>query len=554
MFRNLTIARKGLLVLLLPLLYQALLLGVLLRRQREQIAAQEWVVHTKDVLAVIDQVQLSMQTLQGALRGYAITGLSDFETEAATALRELPEEISALRLLTISSEEQRQHVAALEKLVDARVAWHHEVMGIVKSGDHPAAMQRMRQLQGKRLMDALHDQVERLRATTERLDQIRLDELRRSTSFQNKLLVGGLAMNVAVGLGAAVFVSHNYTRRIDVLTENARRFARGEKLLPQGHGHDEIADLDRTFHEMALGLSEGQRRERAFQAVLERRNAELERANRDLDHKNDENEMFVYSVSHDLRSPLVNLQGFSKELGLVRDDLRVLFSGNLDEAARTRALKLIERDVSESIHYIQTAVVRLSGIIDALLRLSRAGRVEYRPEMIELGPVIERIRTALRGSVVEKGAEIMVGQLPPVWGDPGAIEQVFANLLTNAVNYLDPARPGRIEVGVCETPPDLAAGQPTYYVKDNGLGIPDAYLPKVFAIFQRLHDRSATGEGVGLTLVRRMVERHGGSIWVESKEGVGSTFFVALPERERSPLTVAPRKESIRVLLPNPAS
>jgi signal transduction histidine kinase len=88
-------------------------------------------------------------------------------------------------------------------------------------------------------------------------------------------------------------------------------------------------------------------------------------------------------------------------------------------------------------------------------------------------------------------------------------------------------------------------------VKDNGLGIPQAYLPKVFAIFQRLHGQSAAGEGVGLTLVRRMVERHGGSIWVESTEKVGSTFFVSLPTREQSPLAVAPRKESVRLTPPD---
>jgi len=102
MFRNLTIARKGLLVLLLPLLYQAVLLGVLVRRQREQVEAQEWVVHTKDILGTIDRVQLTMQRLQGALRGYLITGLEDFERESQAALREVPVEMAALRNLTAS--------------------------------------------------------------------------------------------------------------------------------------------------------------------------------------------------------------------------------------------------------------------------------------------------------------------------------------------------------------------------------------------------------------------------------------------------------------------
>src|SRR5205814_1651313 len=118
-------------------------------------------------------------------------------------------------------------------------------------------------------------------------------------------------------------------------------------------------------------------KERVYQEALERRAAELMRANRDLEQKNQEIEMFVYSVSHDLRSPLVNLQGFSRELDLARVELQRLFKGGLSAQERERARVIAERDVGESIRYIQTAVTRLSSIIDALLRLSRAGRVEY---------------------------------------------------------------------------------------------------------------------------------------------------------------------------------
>ncbi|RYD69531.1 MAG: ATP-binding protein, partial [Verrucomicrobiaceae bacterium] len=132
-----------------------------------------------------------------------------------------------------------------------------------------------------------------------------------------------------------------------------------------------------------------------------------------------------------------------------------------------------------------------------------------------------------------------------------ALEQIFANLIGNAVNYLKSGEPGQIEVGILEQPPEEFDGMLVYFVRDNGLGIPDAYLPKVFAIFQRLHANVAPGEGIGLALVRRMVERHGGKIWVESKEGIGSTFFVALPRKEHSPLVVAPRKERIRVNSPS---
>ena len=326
------------------------------------------------------------------------------------------------------------------------------------------------------------------------------------------------------------------------------------QLAARQKGSDEIAVLDAAFHGVAEELEARRAREQEFHRSLEGRAEQLARANRELDQKSQENEMFVYSVSHDLRSPLVNLQGFSKELGLARAELVQLATGAFTPAERERLRALAERDITEAIHFIQTAVTRLSAIIDALLRLSRAGRVEYQPRMVDLGEVVARIVTAMRGTIAERGAELSIGTLPPVWGDPTAVEQIFANLIGNALNYLDPGRPGRIEIGVLTPGASTEVEEdPTYYVRDNGLGIAAAYLPKVFAVFQRLHPDAAPGEGIGLALVRRMVERHGGRIWVESEAGVGSTFFVTMPSRIESPLVLAPKKESIKTfVLPPP--
>jgi signal transduction histidine kinase len=142
---------------------------------------------------------------------------------------------------------------------------------------------------------------------------------------------------------------------------------------------------------------------------------------------------------------------------------------------------------------------------------------------------VQKIIDALRDTITEKKAEIIVHELPRAWGDPTAVEQVFANLIGNAVQYLDPAREGRIEVGSTEAPlSGKFAGLRTYFVQDNGLGIPTAYHPRVFRAFNRLQTDVPQGEGIGLALVRRMVERLGGTIWMESAAGVGTTFLVAL--------------------------
>jgi PAS domain S-box-containing protein len=263
---------------------------------------------------------------------------------------------------------------------------------------------------------------------------------------------------------------------------------------------------------------------------VERRTQELSEANRDLAEKNRENETFVYSVSHDLRSPLVNLQGFSAELERSCDDLAdSLKAETIPEEIRRRVAQIMDVGMQEPIHFIRTAVTRLGMIIDALLRLSRAGRVEYQIRDVDLNEIVRRILDAMRLTLAERGAELVLHPLPPTRGDATALEQVFANLIGNALNYLDPARQGVIEVGALKATVADDSGPQTYFVRDNGLGIPAAYQGKVFQAFQRLHPSSATGEGMGLTIVRRIVERHGGRIWLESTEGTGATFFVSLP-------------------------
>lgn len=264
------------------------------------------------------------------------------------------------------------------------------------------------------------------------------------------------------------------------------------------------------------------------------RTAELANANRDLTQKNQENEMFVYSVSHDLRSPLVSLQGFSKELGLTCDDLqKQLAVAGVSTEARHQAQALIDGGMRQSIRFIQSAVLRLSNIIDALLRLSRAGRVEYQHQEVDVQSVVMRVVEATRLAQFDGAVEIHVGDLPACFGDLSAIEQVFANLIGNAIKYRDPNRHCEIEVGGSAVIKEDDAGERVsevrYFVKDTGLGIPAASREKIFLAFKRAHPAIAEGDGMGLAIVRRVVERLGGRVCVESEVGRGSTFHIVLP-------------------------
>jgi PAS domain S-box-containing protein len=256
------------------------------------------------------------------------------------------------------------------------------------------------------------------------------------------------------------------------------------------------------------------------------RTADLEEANRQLARKNEENETFVYSVSHDLRAPLVNLEGFSRELDLACGEVKQILSDPaMPPDLRARAEAVVGREVAESIGYIRAGVARLTGIIDALLRLSRLGRVQYEQRAVAVAPIVERVVQSLRVTADEKRATVTAGPLPDAWADPLVVEQVVGNLVGNALNYLSPNRPGRVEVGSVPGEP----GVRTYFVRDNGVGIPAAHRPQVFQAFRRLQPGLAPGEGMGLVMVRRMLERLGGRVWFESVEGEGTTFYFTLP-------------------------
>jgi signal transduction histidine kinase len=212
---------------------------------------------------------------------------------------------------------------------------------------------------------------------------------------------------------------------------------------------------------------------------------------------------------------------------MVCKELRSLLTGpEVPQSLSSRGIELLDKDMDEAVKFIQTAVIRLSNIIDALLRLSRAGRVDYLCEIIDLNSLVRRIIESQASTISTTGAAVEIEDLPAVWGDPTAVEQIFANLIGNALNYLSPDRRGQIEVGSIVGPD--AAEEVTYFVRDNGIGIPAEFHGKIFQAFQRLRPDIGAGEGVGLMLVRRIVERHGGRIWFESGTS-GTTFFVSLP-------------------------
>ncbi len=360
--------------------------------------------------------------------------------------------------------------------------------------------------------------------------------MRATRERQRRLLVVTVLGSIVVAGIAMYWFVRDFRGRLLVLADNARRLADNTPLLPPLEGDDEVARLDGILHTTSRRLSAADRARSVARRDLEQRASQLDQANEHLRQQTADNEMFIYSVSHDLRSPLVNLQGFSRELAHACDILREqMDTFALPQAERDRIARLLDEDIAESLHYLQTAVMRSADIIDALLTLARAGRAEYRPQWVDLAMLVQRLAAGYQRRLEALDARLVVHPLPGVDADPEAVEQVLTGLIDHALDNLEPSRTPRIEIGVRETEAsraradhrDSAAPPVTLYVADNGRGIPASRLPRVFATFYRAQ---GSGEGVALALARRIIEKHGGRLWVESTErGSGSTFYMTLP-------------------------
>ena len=260
------------------------------------------------------------------------------------------------------------------------------------------------------------------------------------------------------------------------------------------------------------------------------RTRELEVAVAELQRKNKEIESFVYIVTHDLRAPLVNVQGFAHELEEsckhLKEVIRVCPNW---ERCWPDVQPILDEEIGSALRYISTSTSKFERLINALLSLSRHGRQVYDLTRVNVWELVTTAVTTFQMALTEAGAEVEVGTLPSVTADATALGQVFSNLIGNALKYRNPMRPLHIEVGG-----QVEGDVVHYWVRDNGLGIPEYGKAKLFQVFQRFHAQHAEGEGMGLAIAHRIVERHGGKIWAESREGEGTTFHFSLPAHPSS--------------------
>ena len=313
------------------------------------------------------------------------------------------------------------------------------------------------------------------------------------------IIVGCICSVVAAGIGIPFAIST--TRPIRNLKLAAERFASGDMEYRVNIGRkDELGVLAGSFNHMAEKLSEEISEREQAQKKLKQVVEELERSNKEL-------EQFAYVASHDLQEPLRMVASYVQLL-------QRRYKDKLDDNA------------NEFIAYAVDGSKRMQGLINDLLAYSRVGSLGKDFDSINSEAVLDRVVGNLEVSIKESGAIVTHDSMPAVIADGTQIVQLFQNLIGNAIKYRNEDIP-RVHISAKENGKDII-----FSFNDNGIGIDPQYYERIFTIFQRLHGKGEySGTGIGLAICKKIVERHGGKIWVESLPGKGATFYFTIPKK-----------------------
>jgi signal transduction histidine kinase len=417
-----------------------------------------------------------LRTVESSQRGYLLTGSSDFLAPYVELQGQLLQTARELQSTAPKQLAAAKQISTIFVPLSAKLEEMAQTVALANSGRKDEAIERVKDGFGRKLTTQIEDTVQRVQDDGTSLIRRNERDTRQLQSF--KVFIDGV--------GAFLVLTFSFLSLSLLLHSNAAIRTAREALA--------VANLD-------------------LEETVAQRTAALRRANEEI-------QRFAYIVSHDLRSPLVNIMGFTSELETLSKEL----FEKLAQANGLAGSDTLSKDFDEAFGFIKSSIARMDRLIGAILRISREGNRPLNPEPVDTKALVEGLFSGLTHQIREKGVEVEIGSLPPIVTDRLALEQILSNLIENAMKFLKPGVKGEIRVEG-----HTHVGENLYTVSDNGRGIDPKDHQRVFELFRRSGPQDVPGEGMGLAYVTALVRRLGGTITIQSELGRGSTFRLTLP-------------------------
>jgi signal transduction histidine kinase len=428
--------------------------------------------------------------LETGFRGYVIAGGADFLTHYEEAQRDLAPGVADLTAQLETHHGDASEIDGLAAAIEEKVAFSDAGIALVRTRDPAAARAAVATGEGREAMDRIRTI---LSEVIEAADAAIVPAIERQRQTNRQLLLTILIAAAALAGLVALAIRIVRDRVHDI--ESARR---------------EIETLNTSLEER------------------------VEQRTHDLIQANQEIQRFAYIVTHDLRAPLVNIMGFTSELDAAAGPLRAYVladGGTVSEQDIIDARRAAAEDLPEAIEFIKASARKMDGLINAILKISRDGRRELRPEPIDVEALAEAAAGAVGHQIAEAGGAVTIDAgVGRIVSDRLSLDQILGNLVDNAVKYARPDRPLALAIRARRTGRNYVEIE----VEDNGRGIAPEDHERIFELFRRSGEQDKAGEGIGLAHVRSIARNLGGEITVRSTRGEGSTFVLRLPIDLRS--------------------
>ncbi len=433
---------------------------------------RQWVTHTHQVLEQVDAVESGMLSAETGERGFILTGEESFLDPYNNAFANMNGDVTKLRHLTSDNPVQQQAMDRVEPLISERMGMLRDRVELRRHEGLVAGAEIVSLGPGKQYMEKIRSQLAEMKQVENRLLIQRTAEAAKSLRSTRIVIVAGEILAVVFLCLAGIVV--------------------GQEIRQRRRAEMEVRTLNADLEQRVAD-----------------RTAELSERAKDLARSNSELQQFAYVASHDLQEPLRMVASFTQLLAK-------RYSEQLDDDAR------------DFINYAVDGATRMQTLISDLLNYSRVGTQGKALAPTDCEALFKRVLETLQFHIEESGAVIESDTLPMVMADPQQLGQLFQNLLTNAIKFRG-EKPPNLRISTEREGNDWKIS-----VRDNGIGISPEHADRIFIIFQRLHTKTEyPGTGIGLAICKKIVERHGGRIWIEPSPGGGTTFCFTISAAEK---------------------